>query len=342
MTVCRCCIPLYRLSSITTSIALISFIISNEVLASIPVYRISCIPEHRLKLKDTIVLALTNQKGGCGKTTTTVSLAGGFAKAGCSVAVIDTDPQCNATDSFGLDRDAMTEEGKYTIADAYLAGRPLSEIALPLDDRFEGRLRVAPGHRGLSTVSQRLEAELQAQVASGSASDLDADEIRSEHRQRLRQSIESLRGSVDIVLIDTPPDLGFLMTTALIAADAYVIPVFPSGYDLKGLETLLRTTERVQSRLNPRLRLLGVVIGNFDRQARLDVDIQQMLEGKFGEGVVFRTVISRSVKHREAPVYGRTIFEHAAGQAASTQFGELTKEMLARLNADQAEAAAHG
>lgn len=284
-----------------------------------------------MKLNQTVVIALTNQKGGCGKTTTAVSLAAGLARLGYSTVLIDTDPQCNATDSFGLDREALPGEGYFTVADAYLANRPISEIVIDFADRFGELLFVVAGHRGLSTVPQRLESELQEALARNGGSSLDADDIRQEQRGRLRKSIGSLAGQIDFVLIDTPPDLGFLMTTALLAADFFLIPVFPSGYDLKGLETLMGTADKVRKRLNPQLKLLGVALGNVDSSARLDADIRQMLQRKFGEDKVFRTVISRGVKHREAPVYGRTIFEHAPNVAASTQFAELSGEVAGRV-----------
>ena len=285
-----------------------------------------------------ITIALANQKGGCGKTTTTVSIAAGLARAGKSVVVADADPQCNATDSFGLDRDTLAAEGRFTIADAYLAERTLAEIAVGLDERFDRRLRVVPGHRGLGTVPQHLEAELQTQIARGESSDLDAGDVRDGHRRRLRVAAESLAGETDFLIIDTPPDLGFLMTTALIAADWFVIPVFPSGYDLKGLETLMKTTEKVRAKFNPGLRLLGVALGNFDTSARLDTDILQMIRRKFGEDLVFNTVITRSVKHREAPLYGRSIFEHASGLQAARQFEDLSREIVARTSAGAAHA----
>lgn len=294
-----------------------------------------------MKLSRTVVIAMTNQKGGCGKTTTTVSLAAGLARAGYRVVVVDTDPQCNATDSFGLERETLLKDGYFTVADTYLARRPMSEIVVNFPDRFDTSLFVAPGHRGLSSVPQRLESELQETLAQEGRSALEADDIRNEQRGRLRDSIASLAGQIDVVLIDTPPDLGFIMTTALVAADYYLIPVFPSGYDLKGLETLAGTAAKIQARLNPSLALLGVVLGNMDGSARLDADIRQMLQSKFGEERVFQTTISRSVKHREAPVYGRTIFEHAAGTSAATQFAELSKEVAARLEADHGAGKAH-
>ena len=134
-----------------------------------------------------------------------------------------------------------------------------------------------------------------------------------------------------MVLVDTPPDLGFLMTTALIAADWYLIPVFPSGYDLRGLEALLHTAQKVRERYNPGLRLLGVLLGNADARARLDADIRPELARRFGPGVVFGTVIGRSVRHREATLSGLTVLEHAGGQQATMQFLALADEVVGRL-----------
>jgi len=280
----------------------------------------------------TVTVTLANQKGGCGKTTAAVSIAAALADQGLSVCVVDADPQCNATDTFGIDRDQLTHEGLYTLADAYLSKRAAREIEYEFDDdRFRGLLTVIPGHRALGTVPHRLDSQLQATVANDDYSDLDADDIKNEHRHRLKQSLESLRGVRDVIIIDTPPDLGFLMTTALIASDFYVIPVFPSGYDLKGLETLWRTVDKVRERYNPRLALLGVLLGNFDARPKLDNDIQRMLTQKFGADVVFGTTIHRSVKHREASVYGKTIFEHAPDHPAAEQFRALAQEILRRL-----------
>ncbi|MBX9677831.1 MAG: ParA family protein [Gemmataceae bacterium] len=284
-----------------------------------------------MRLGRTHIIALTNQKGGCGKTTSTVSLAAACARMGYKVTVVDTDPQCNATDTFGLDREKLAEEGKFTVADAILAKRPARDIEFDFGDRFDGNLFVVPGHKGLGTISQRLEGQLQNAIADGKYSDLDIDDLKNEHRQRLRKSLESLRGERDIIFIDTPPDLGFLMTTALLAADWFVIPVFPSGYDLKGLESLTRNVQKVQQRFNPRLQLLGVLLGNTDARAKLDFDIYGMLTQSFGKDRVFRSVVNRSVKHREATVYGHTIFEHAAEQPAAEQFLAVAKEIVERL-----------
>ena len=287
-----------------------------------------------MKLKETRIIALANQKGGCGKTTTAVSLAAGLAVDNYTACVVDTDPQCNATDSFGIDRDELAKAGRYTVADIYLAKKPAVEVNIGFGERFGGRLSLVPGHRGLLSVSHRLESQLQVSISTEDASDLDADDIKNEHRHRLKHSLDSLRGSYDVVLIDTPPDLGFLMTTALIAADYFIIPVFPSGYDLKGLETLMRTVDKVQKRFNAQLQLLGVVLGNYDSTAKLDGDIHKMLSRKFGSDLIFQTTIHRSVRHREATVYGQTIFEHAQGQQASNQFLALVREVITRVKAE--------
>jgi chromosome partitioning protein len=284
-----------------------------------------------IPLQETAIVALANQKGGCGKTTTAVSLTAGFAHEGYSATLIDVDPQCNATDSFGVDRDELAKAGRYTTADIYLGKKPAAEIEIAFPKRFQGEIGLVPSHRGLTSVPQRLESALQTQLAHEDSSELDADDLKDEHRERLKHSLNSLRGRRDVVFIDTPPDLGFLMTTALIAADFFIIPVFPSGYDLKGLETLMRTVEKIQKRFNPGLRLLGVLLGNYDTTAKLDSDIHNMLSRKFGKRLIFDVKINRSVKHREATVYGRTIFEHAPDGQPAAQFVELIREVTTRL-----------
>lgn len=284
-----------------------------------------------MRFLQTQVMTFANQKGGCGKTSSTVSLAAAFAELGYSACIIDTDPQCNATETFGVTQDILKKEGRYTLADMYLSKKRALDCVYDFGDRFGKKLAVVPGNRGLNTVPPRLESEVQAQIATEEKSILDIDDLRKEHRVRLRKSIDSLRGVFDVVLIDTPPDLGFLMTTALIASDWFIIPVFPSGYDLRGLETLTQTVDKVRKQgYNSKLRLAGVLLGNYDRSAKLDSDIHGILKKRFGEQLVFRTTIGRSVKHREATVYCRTIFEHVRGSPPSNQYLELASELINR------------
>jgi chromosome partitioning protein len=283
-----------------------------------------------VRFPKTQIIALVNQKGGCGKTTSAVAITSAFADLGYSVCLADTDPQCNATESFGVRAESIVEEGKFTLADGYLKKRPATDIELDFGARFQGRLTLLPGNRGLSSVPVKLENELQIAIADGERTTLDADEMRSEQRLRLRRSLDSLRGKRDVVVIDTPPSLDFLMVSTLVAADWFIIPVFPSGYDLKGLELLMRTVSKVRERYNPGLRLAGVLLGNYDRTATLDRDIHNMLKKRFGEEVVFNTTIGRSVRMRDATVRGQTIFELPEAQAQSQQFLTLISEMLNR------------
>src|SRR3954468_11070683 len=168
-----------------------------------------------MRFRETQVIVFANQKGGCGKTSSTVSTTAAFADQGYSVCVVDTDPQCNATDNLGVDPDQSIRDGRYTLADAYLSKVPATKIRVIPEGRFGGRLSVVPGHRALSSVSARLENEVIQYLTDENTSHLDGEDLRREHRLRLRHSLDSLRGEVDVVLIDTPPNLDFLMTSAL-------------------------------------------------------------------------------------------------------------------------------
>jgi chromosome partitioning protein len=167
-------------------------------------------------------------------------------------------------------------------------------------------------------------------MADENSSDLDGEDLRREHRMRLKKSVDSLRGHFDVVLIDTPPNLDFLMTSALIAADWYVVPAFPSGYDLKGLEVLTRTIDKVRKQYNPKLNLAGVLLGNYDRTTSLDKQVHDLLRQRFTPALVFSTTIGRSVRYREATMMRSTIFEHPQGQEQAAQFEALVREMINR------------
>lgn len=134
----------------------------------------------------------------------------------------------------------------------------------------------------------------------------------------------------DVIIIDTPPNLDFLMSTALIAADWFIIPVFPSGFDLSGLETLTRTINKIRDKYNPTLELAGVLLGNYDKTAKLDTQIHKLLIDKFGAGAVFQTTIGRSVRMRELTVLNRTVFEHEPAHVQGQQFLDLAREMINR------------
>lgn len=290
-----------------------------------------------MKFPQTQIVTFANQKGGCGKTTGSVSVAAAFAKRGYSVCLVDTDPQCNSTDHLGVTQEMLRKDSLPSLADIYLRKKDAYDIELAFGDRFNkegGELRLIPGHTGLSGVEARLSAEIHARVAEDDRSILDEDELRDQHRFRLRNSLESLRNHHDLVIIDTPPELGFLMTTALIAADWYLIPVFPSGFDLKGLEKLSQTVEKIRKRYNPKLRLGGVLLGNYDKSTKLDRQVHEILKDTFGDDIVFQSVIGRGVRNREATFNGLTIFEHAPNDSASEQYLRLVDEMLSKRKAN--------
>lgn len=278
------------------------------------------------------VIVLANQKGGCGKSTTAVNLAAGLAREGYLVSIVDLDSQCNATGTFSIDPDELRQHGKYTVADAFLANKPASQIEIGFEDRFDGKLSVLPGHRALDQVQAQLDADLKRKVIADGISPMEEDDLRGENRLRLKKSLSTLIPHRDFIIIDTPPRLGFELTAAFLAADWYLIPLFPSKYDVDGLSRLTATVQKVRQRGNPRLRLLGVVLGNFKASTVLHRDVQAKLKATFPEHMC-ETVITDSVRHGEATFRRQTIFEAAPGQQAATQFEELTREILGRLTA---------
>lgn len=283
-----------------------------------------------MRFKQTQIIALANQKGGCGKTTSSVSIASAFAALGYTAVIVDCDPQCNATMTFGVDADALYEAGKLNILDVFLKRRAASDVIVPCErEFFGGRLFVMPGNKQLGEVGQHLELEA---IMGGrfQKAEIDYDQARDEHRTRLRESLRSLRGKVDVVIIDTPPNLGYLMTTALVAADWFIIPVFPSRYELEGLDELTMTVSKIRSKYNPDLKLAGVLLGHFDKRTKLDRDVYDLLVQKYGADAVFKTVITTSVVMRRLTFLQQTIFEYEGTTAQAGDFMTLVKEMIAR------------
>lgn len=290
-----------------------------------------------MRFRQPQIIALANQKGGCGKTTTAVSLAAGFALEGYQTCLVDVDSQCNATSTFDVDQDQLKRNGQFTALDVLLTSRPARDAVMEFPNRFDGRLALIPGHRSLDQAKFKLDADLRSDVLRDEHSPLDEDDMREEQRLRLRNSLASLHDRFDVIIIDTPPALDFLLTTALLAANWYVVPVFPSGYDLDGLSKLTTTVKKVKERTNPNLQLLGVVLGNYDSTTTLDKDVYRMLEERFAERMC-KTVIGRSVKFREATAFKKTLYEHAPTSQAAKQARELTRELASRISDQQVPA----
>ena len=280
------------------------------------------------------IVTVANQKGGCGKTTTSVGLGAGFALFGRRTCVIDLDAQCNLTSIFGIDLDAHSREGGYTAVDIYVSRLSARQVALS-QDYGPSSFGIVPGHGAMNHVYAKLESEVKSALIEGDQSPLDEDDMRAEQRERLRRSVATLEPFFDYVVIDTPPQLGFLLTTALIASDYCIVPVLPSAFDLDGLGKLTTTVRKIQERANPKLELLGVLLNRVEKRTKLDQQVYDMLAERFGKRC-FKTQITSSVKHREATVSHTTIYEHAPGHPASNQYLDLTEEVLRNIEGETA------
>jgi chromosome partitioning protein len=249
-----------------------------------------------------IVLALSNQKGGVGKTTTAVNLGACLAEAGSRVLLVDLDPQGNATTGVGIDR-ASVKSGTYEL----LGGTGGADSILATD--VQG-LDVLPSTIDLAGA----EVELVSAFA---------------RETKLRLGIATVRDEYDFVLIDSPPSLGLLTVNALAACDEVLVPIQCEYYALEGLGQLMRTLDLVRDGLNPSLRVGGVVLTMFDARTKLAEQVVAEVRRHFGDAV-FRSIIPRSVRLSEAPGFGKPIIRYDPGSRASTAYRELAAEARAR------------
>jgi chromosome partitioning protein len=250
----------------------------------------------------TIVLALTNQKGGVGKTTTAVNLGACLAETGSRVLLVDLDPQGNATTGVGIDR-ASVKAGTYEL----LGGSGVAEAILATD---VAGLDVLPSTIDLAGA----EVELVSAFA---------------RETKLRQGLATIRSEYDFVLIDSPPSLGLLTVNALAACDEVVVPIQCEYYALEGLGQLIRTLDLVRDGLNPSLKVGGVVLTMFDARTKLAEQVVAEVRRHFGDAV-FRSIIPRSVRLSEAPGYGKPIIRYDPTSRAAMAYRELAAEARAR------------
>ncbi len=260
------------------------------------------------------VIAIANQKGGVGKTTTAINVAVALAQSGARVLLIDLDPQSNATS--GLTRDASDLKPgapRVSIYDAMIERLSLSAIIRQVRDN----LMLAPA--GADLVGAEIE------LATAEAREL-----------RVKHIVESARVEYNYVLIDSPPSLGLLTLNALVAADSVLIPLQCEYYALEGLSALLGTIRRVRQALNPGLRIEGIVLTMFDSRNRLSRDIEREVRGHFPDQV-FAVVIPRSVRLSESPSHGLSIFEYEGRSAGAEAYRRLAAEVAARTEQPSAE-----
>jgi chromosome partitioning protein len=250
-----------------------------------------------------LVVALANQKGGVGKSTTAINMAAALAFAELKVLLIDLDPQGNATSGLGIDRDSIG----LSIYDVLLKEGELEDAVEPTSVR---NLFVVPATIDLAGA----EIELVAQFS---------------RETRLKSAIESLDQDFDVILVDCPPSLGLLTVNALAAADEVMIPIQCEYYALEGLTQLLRNVDLVGANLNPRLKVGGVVLTMYDGRTKLSKDVAAQIKEHFPQ-VAYRTVIPRSVRLSEAPSYGEPIEAFDPMSRGAIAYRHLGREFIER------------
>ncbi len=248
------------------------------------------------------VIAITNQKGGVGKTTTSINLAAGLAYLNKKVLLVDFDPQGNTTQGVGASRESI----KTTVYDLVMNGHDADATTMQI---------------------KRPPVSLIPATIDLAGADLEMVEYKVGRENLLKNKIDEVKDKYDYVLIDCPPSLGLLNTNALTAADSVIIPVQCEYYALEGLTQLLSTIRLVQKLFNKDLRIEGILLTMFDARTKLSVEVQQEVRKYFKERV-YKTYIPRNIKLSEAPSRGLSIFEYDVRSEGAKAYAAMAKEVI--------------
>lgn len=247
------------------------------------------------------IVSVVNQKGGVGKTTTTINLASYLAHFGKYVLIVDLDPQGNATSGFGHDVNQL--EGTYEA----LSGKNIKDLIIKTP--HEG-LSILPGNPNLAGAAVELVNEFNRE-------------------RKLHTLLMAVRNDYDYIIIDNPPTLGLLTINGLVASDSVLIPVQAEYYALEGIGQLLHTVNLIKANVKPELEIMGAVITMFDTRTNLSNQVLQELYKHF-PGKIFRSVIPRSIRLAEAPSFGKSILHYDPESKAAKAYERLAREFIAR------------
>ena len=256
------------------------------------------------------VIAIANQKGGVGKTTTAVNLAACLAKAGKKVLLVDIDPQGNSTSGLGIDKRRCEK----TVYDCLINEEKMENISIKTE--YEN-LFICPSNLDLSG------AEIELISVMG-------------RENRLKESFASARDIFDYILIDAPPSLGLITINTLTAADSVIIPVQCEFYALEGVSQLIETIKRIKKALNPNLYIQGIVMTMYDARTNLAMQVVDEVK-RFFPGKVYRTIIPRNVRISEAPGFGKPVIYYDESSKGAEAYTELALELIESVDAENLE-----